>query len=312
MLNIGPSLGTLALSRDSAFEIPEFKLRGSYPEGTTSFLRITNSAGGELAEFEGTVTAKGIHYLQAPDDVKDIPHGANFQLYVQYPDMEPVCLHYGTVIRTEPRFPLETVVSPEDAAKQFKADFSEGYVGPMWKPLGGKASLMIHTWTAISQAPSLGPNYSLFSAASARWLWPLSMDSMTIVVKVVNVGAGKFNVILCGDYLLQSWIGIQFETGISNNKLHVLTGDGGALSWDIRESVNNTTSNGDVYTIKYNHLLNTIACYKGTSLEPVIEWEDTDNIVPHGEGFRYTGLSWHTSLFTPGVEPTAWEAKDGV
>ncbi|QFG10256.1 minor tail protein [Mycobacterium phage DyoEdafos] len=311
MLSVGPIMETLTLTVGSAFEIPGWKLRGEYPAGTTSHLVFTDAAGGTLGEFEGTVSAKEIHYLQAPDDVKDIPHGANFQLFVTYPSMQPQCLYYGTAIRKEPRYPLSTVVSPEDSAVQYKANFIGEYIGPMWKPMGnGWGSLGIHTHALISEVPSMGPNYSLFSSAAARWLWSMNMDSVTIVVRVLNVGAGKFNVIVCADYQMQTYLGIQFETGISNNKVHVITGDG-PLDWDYQgAAVDNTTANGDVYTIKYNDLLDTISCYKGTSLTPLIEASGLD--VPHGEGFRYTGLAWNTALLSPGVEPTAWEAKDGV
>ncbi|ALA48442.1 minor tail protein [Mycobacterium phage Lolly9] len=313
MLNLAPTMETLALSAGSAFEIPGWRLKGAYPAGTVAKIVFTDDAGGLLGEFPGSVTAKEIHYIQTADDVKNIPHGANFQLFVQYPASQPICTHYGTVIRREPRYPLSTVVSPEDSAVQYTANFIGEYIGPMWKPMGnGWGSLGIHTHALISQDPSMGPNYALFSEACARWLWPLNMDSVTINLKVLNVGAGKLNVIVCGDYTLETYMGIQFETGISNNRVRAITGKG-PLEYDYQgTAVNNTTANGDVYQVKYNFLSNKLALYKGTSLTPLLEWEDVDNIVPHGEGFRYTGLAWQTSLFTPGVEPTAWEAKDGV
>lgn len=305
-------MATLSLSAGSVFEIPGWKLRGDYPNGTTAWVVFTDAAGGLLGQFNGTVTGTEIAFLESPDAVAHVPHGANFQLFVQRPGGQPECKFYGTVVRKEPRFPLATVVDPESTAQQFKANFVGNYIGPMWKPVGnGWGSLGVHTWLLYPDTPSMGPNYALFSSAAARWLWSLNMDSVTINVKVLNAGAGKFNIMLCGDYELESWLGVQFETGLINNKVHVVTGDG-PLGWDVQKSVDHTTESNDVYTVKYNFLSNTVACYEGTDLTPVIDWEDEGNLVPHGEGFRYVGLGWSTSLLSPGVEPIAWEAKDGV
>lgn len=312
MLSKDSQMDTICLSLGGQLSIPDWQLRGSYATGTEAQIVIRDDAGAELARFDGTVTKVGISFLEEPDAVKDIPHGANFQLLVTVPGEEPEAKRYGTVIRKEPRFPLAEVVQPEDVARIYKADFIGQYIGPMWKPMGGKGSLAIHTHGLISNLPSMGPNFALFSDAAARWLWPMNMDSVSINVKVLNVGAGKFTVAVCADYAMNTWLGIQFETGIVNNKVHIVTGTGPITAVYQDNAVANTTANGDVYTIKYNALSNTIACYKGTSLTPLIEWTDEDGVVPHGEGFRYTGLIWNTSLFTPGVEPTSWEAHDGV
>ncbi|OYN81790.1 DUF7264 domain-containing protein [Mycolicibacterium sphagni] len=311
-LSVAPTMMTLALSVGSRLDIPATRLRGIYPPGTVAWLVIEDDAGAELAAFDGDVTATGISFSEDPEDVNDIPHGANFRLFVQRPNEAESVKAYGTVVRAEPRYPLKTtVVSPEDAAKQYTANFQQASVGPKWKSMGG-SGLAIHNWGVLGRPNTLGPNYTFNSAASARWLYEMNMDSITVVFRVWSLGAGKMNVLVCGDYALNSYVGIQFDTGPINNRVRVITG-AGPLSWHHQgSSVNNTVGNGEYYTLKYFHPGKQIALYKGTNLTPLISWVDESNIVPHGEGFRYTGLSWNTSVLTPGVEPSEWEARDGV
>lgn len=301
-----PQMDTLTLSLGSGLR-KTYRELNDMPSGTEARLNVWDNSGAIIGEFRGymsTQSRKIIEFAEPEDYVSAIPHGASFALYVEYPGLEPVMSSYGTVVRLEPRFPLAPATDITDTAMQWVDNFNRSYPGPKWVPLGGKVN--------IHNGSSLGPNYPGFNKAAARYVYPMMMDSVTIVVKVNNMGAGKFNVMLCGDFSMTQWLGVQFETGLVNNKMHIVTGNGPTDWNETGTVVNNTTVSGQVYTIKYNHLLNTVSVYKGSALTPMVEWTDDSNVLTHGEGFRYTGLGWSTSLFAPGVEPTDWEARDGV
>lgn len=299
-------MGTLTVSAGTGFRVVyrEFE---NVPLGTIGRLIIQDDTGMVLAEFIAEQQDQGFYFEEPAESVKHVPHGAHYSLLIKYPGVEPFMASYGTVVRAEPTFPLAPPVDVSDHTVHFSDNFAGEYLSPTWIPVGGNNSLEIHK--VGLNPPTMGPKYPLMTTAAARWHAPMSMDSVTVVVKVYNHGAGKFNVAVCGDYSMKSWLGVQWETGLVNNRIWLVKGTG-PTTWDyVGSAVNHSTVSGSVYTIKYNFLDDSVACYKGTSLSPVI---DGSVVVPHGDGFRYTGVSWSTALLSPGVEPSAWEAKDGV
>lgn len=319
MLSLSPKLETISLTANGALNIPAISLRGTYPDGAEAELVFTDDAGITLLTLDGDFSSGvGIAFEADPATVANanLVAGTHFVIFVTLPWMDPYAGWYGTVIRSEPNYPLAPTVDTSNNMVQFTANFIDGSAGPKWIPTYG--SIAVHTQSLISQDPSLGPDYVLISAfgkAAARWYAPMSMDSVTVAVKLINNGDGLFNVMVCSDYSMNTYLGIQFSTDVANTAkqfVQAFTGSGPTGGNLQGSPVSHNVVNGDTYTIKYDSLANTLSVYYGTSLTPLLSWVDNGNIVPHGAGFRYTGLGWFTSLLAPGCEPTAWQAHDGV
>ena len=315
-IGLAPKLDTLNLSKDETFiqSIP-LKQGQTYASGTTAQIVIKDDAGITLATWSGTVSGTTASFSQTDvAALNAIPHGANYDLLLTYTSGKVEKFAYGRVVRNENRYALAPSQVTTNYALQFADNFTRTYVGKFWVPRNSSVGISIHDNTSIfSSAPrTMGPNYSLFNSAGCIWYSPLNSDSCTITASMVNLGAGKCTLVVCSDYSMTSWLGLQFETGISNNRLWVVKGSSPTAFTTLSSPVNNTLTTGDVYVVKYNNVSRTISCYKNGSLSPIISWPDTTDQIPNGAGYRYTGLVWNTSLFAPGAEPSAWSAQDGV
>lgn len=314
-VGVAPKLDTLYLSKGETF-IQSLTLRygQSYPTGTTAQIVIKDDSEITLATWNGTVSGNVASFsVTTVSALNDIPHGAKFDLLLTYPAGNIIKHSYGRVVRAENRYPLVPTQDTTNLALQFADTFDRDYVGKYWVPRSSNNAISIHDHLG-SQPSSLGPNYALFKDAATLWYAPMNTDSVTITVSMLYVGDGKFTVVLCSDYSMSSWLGLQFTTGLFNDKLRVLKGTGPTTYTDApgMVAVNNLVANGDNYVIRYNNQSRVLTCYKNSNLSPSISWTDTNDVIPNGAGYRYTGFVWNTNLFTPGAEPTSWTAKDGV
>lgn len=181
-------------------------------------------------------------------------------------------------------------------------------VDPGWDALEG--DLAIHQW--ILRPNTLGPNFPLaFQDAAAVWSVEAGSDSVRVVINVLNRGAGKFTVALCSDDAMTNWLGIQFETGLVNNKVHTCLGTGPTSYSRPGDSVWQLTENGAVFTILYDHPAKRLSLFKGQHFgSPIISLVDSGNVVTHGVGNRHVGFVWESSALAPGVEPAGVEVFD--
>lgn len=318
-IGLSPKLDSLHLTRNATFvQSVELGQGKTFPLGTVAFIVVRDDAEIVLARFEGTVTGSTASFSQYDlDELNDIPHGAKFDLMLEYADGQVDKHSYGVVVRSENRYPLVASQVTTNYALQFSDTFDRSYVGKYWVPriafnqIFGGNSISIHD-NSGSTPNTLGPNQALFSDASALWYTPMNSDSVTITASMVNAGSGKCTLIVCSDYSMTTWLGVQFETGLINNRLWVVRGNGPTTWTTLGTSVANTLTTGDNYVIKYNNQSRTIACYKNSSLSPVISYTDTNDAIPNGAGYRYTGIVWNASLLQIGAEPSSWSAKDGV
>lgn len=311
-----PKLGSLSLTRDGVCRYVYTLPSGStFPRGSYGTLRFTDSAGGGYCEpVDGDISddMRSITFWLEPEVVNAVPAGANFEVFVSVNDYD-YKVRYGRVARAEASYPLVPAQNSSNYALQFSDSFERDYVGNYWIPRSSANAVKIHN-NPFSIPNTLGPNYAFFKEAAVLWYAPLNTDSATINVTMRYVGDGKCTVVLCSDYSMKSWLGLQFSTGLFIDRVKVVRGTGPTTFVDApgQVSVNNLIENDDNYVIKYNDQSRTIACYKNSDLSPLIQWTDGDDVVLNGPGYRYTGFVWNTALLTPGAEPSEWSAKDGV
>lgn len=307
-------LSTIPLSRGSALK---YELRGKpgdyWPRSGTAYVVFYESTGAVIATVEGTVNPESLLFEAEPAEVAFIPHGAGFELFVT-PDETgvPVMVRYGTVTRREVRFPDAPATDISDTALLYADDMQRSIVGPRWRKIGGKCAIY-DDWISLHPKRALGPDSVFFDRAAVLWFAPLNLDSVTVNVSMVNAGAGKSTVVLGSDYNMSSWVGVQFETGIVNNRWHVVVGHSPqGDDYEIKATVDAKSNNGDSALIKFNHSARQITAFRNNGATPILSWTDENESLPSGEGFRYTGFSWISSALARGVCFYDWWAKDGI
>lgn len=180
-------------------------------------------------------------------------------------------------------------------------------VDPRWTVLDN--GVAIHRWPL--RPNTLGPDNVFFSDAAVVWDEEIGTDSVRFVMNVLNRGAGKFTVALCSNASMTNWLGIQFETGLVNNKVHTCLGTGPTDYTRPGESVWQLTENGAVFTITFDLPSKTLSLFKGERLEkPIIQLVDSGDFVSHGVGHRHVGLVWEAAALSPGVEPAGVEVYE--
>jgi hypothetical protein len=196
---------------------------------------------------------------------------------------------------------------------QFSDTFERKEVGKYWLSRTDWNAISIHDHP-LNIPNTLGPNYAFLNSAAALWYAPLNSDTVTVRVSMMYLGDGNCTVVLCSDYSMKTWVGVQFSTGIFNDKIRIIRGKTPTTFDDVPgfRPVDNIVRNNDVYVIRYIRENRSVSCFKNNGAMPVAYWEDTNDLIATGPGYRYTGLMWRTSLFTPGAEPSSWSAKDGM
>jgi hypothetical protein len=178
--------------------------------------------------------------------------------------------------------------------------------------LTGGTPSVTHTTTGATTLYGAGAQNNLLSTSDSamRWYTPLNTDSPLANVSMLNEGHGQTVVILCADILLSTYLGVLFDSNADT--VQACVGTGPTTVTLEGSSVANTPANGDNYTVAYNDTTDTLAVYKGTSTSPLLTWVDSSEIVPHGPGYRYTGLAWINPASTNGLQISGWAAQDQV
>jgi hypothetical protein len=314
-IGLAPKLNNLQLSKGQTFTASYVLGSNTYPTGTTASIVIYDDSEIVLATWTGTVSGVTATFTQTAPDT--IPHGSKFDLFLIYSNGNKIKHSYGIVVRNENRYPLNPTQITTNYALQFNDNFDRTYVGKFWVPRTSTTAIAIHDNGAA--ANTLGPNVGFGKDAGALWYAPLNTNSVTVTVSVVNNGNGQFTIVLCSDYSMSTWIGVQIEQNILGAQMmRVVKGTSPTAAGNAAgfTTVNSSYATGDTFTVKYNDQTRNISCYKNTGLSPVVSYTHSVGYIPVGAGYRYTGLMWNTAFLNPwtgvGPEASLWAAKDGL
>jgi hypothetical protein len=277
-----------------------------WPDGF-AWVRFLDSSGGLIAQLDGEVDTTAITFSYQPADTDGVPAGAGFEIFLETDD-GPYKIRYGRVIRKEVTFPDSPASTNVFHALQFRDTFQRTALGSKWVAVSGR--------TSIHNNPGIEPNgvgnaYTLFyNASSIRYFQPFNSDTVKTSITMLNPGAGKTTMILSADQRFTSFVGVQFDT-TGTDTIHIVVGTS-PTAMIAQNAVTTTIADYDRYMAFYDELTNTVYVYKGDSLTPVLTWEDTGHLVPHGPGYRYVGFAWQASLLTTGPQITNWVGQDDV
>lgn len=301
--------GTLELTQGALNIDFENRFPGNFPPGVDSRLVITDSSKGVIAEWDGDIHGHLINYTVPGEQTRLIPVGAQYSFFVTWSDGEEYQWEHGYVARLESQWPSALARQPENQPLSFSYVPSSA-VGNRWQKRGGTGALKSWDNSLFGLPHGLGVDNAFFVSAAAVWDTPLATNSVKGMARTLNAGPGKSAVTLCSDDNMTSYLGIQFETGVFTNRIHIVHGTGPVTMTDLVDPVNNTVANGDTYPYIFDEASKTLSVYKGSSLDPIIEWTDENNLIPLGQGYTYCGVNFIASLLNPGTEFSYLAMKD--
>jgi len=320
MLNT-PRWSTLTLSKGKVFSNVWQAIRDDFPANADTKIEFFDSSGNIIASVEGEVRERQLFYkIEPPSPLDDVPRGAQYEISIVTED-GPYLFEYGHVARREASFytPGASLIKPNES-RVFIDPFGRNSVGRKWIPIWGQPS-MHSIGSGEGQRWGMGPNIGLlFAECAVRYYRPLGGDSFRVKFQVYAVpgsaigvgGTGKLQAFFGSDITSHIGFGLEIEHGLVNRKVHT-----GVISaptdLDYTGTANETFNYDDFITVDYSDIEKIYRVYKNEDiLNPIIEWEDTDQELPKGRGYRHFGFAWDASLTATGPLVTAVEIQDYV
>lgn len=282
----------------------------SWPVEATVQTFFYDTAGGIIADIAGVVNPDAITFDVDPAEVDIIPAGAHFETFLTTNAGKKHQIRYGQVIRKEAYFTNAPAQDTSNYALQFRDNFYSrtGLVGSKWVPVLGKPTIFDNG----GNPNGAGPHTVFFVDAAMRYFAPMNTDSITLSFNLLNPGAGKTGLVVCSNATMTSYLYAMFESGSSNNYIHLGVGEGPISLEDQVPDVSHTVVNGTNYKLRYDDFTKRLSLFNSAMTSEYCHWIDEDERVPHGLGYRYFGANWQASLLSSGVQITQISAQDGV
>lgn len=314
-----PSLGTMSITRDGVFRYTYHLPGDTFPPGTAAYIVVTDRGGGELAQFEGVVSANRVDWFEQPDMLEFIEDGSNYEVFVAVPPEGTYKVQYGRVVRHEARYPLRPTNLEAFNAALYEDSLNREIVGPNW--LAKKGKVAMHpvsngdaptNWAlAVRNNPFFSP-LTLFQQAGVIWYAPTRSDSVEITVGLLDGGNGDCTIVLCSNVTMTKWLGVRFHDALgSGDDIQVVLGGGPTTMGAVGGSYSHIVpDDGQTYRIRYDHGTRNVSVYIGSSLTPVLETNTQSTSALHGLGYRYLGAVWNGSFDDTGPMLYYWKAQD--
>ena len=144
-------------------------------------------------------------------------------------------------------------------------------------------------------------------------------DAHKVTVTIGSVAPGKTRLVICSDADFTKYYGLEIETGLINNKFHIIKGRGtdalldGYIFSEVDKFDTTTvfTAVGDQVSVWYDRAHDMIRGYKGAT--EVVQLAVDPREIAHGVGNRHHGVAVGVDLvfsLNPGALPTAYTAVD--
>lgn len=310
----------LVLSRGEQFEPPPLMAVAhgyhEWPTGPEVSVNTVfyDSAGGVIADIAGTVTSDKILFDTAPEDVDLVPAGAQYETFLIDGEAKKKQVRYGQVIRRQAQFFNTAARVTSNRALQFRDNFytRTGLVGSKWFVTNGRPTI----YDRGAEPNAVGPNFTFFTTAAMRFYAPLNSDSFVMSFNLMHIGAGDAAVIVASNAAMTSYLYVSFrdpgllEGGIDTVRMGIGSGPI-ALNHQVAP-VPHTVANNANYKLRYDDLTKRLSLLDAAMATEIVGWTDSDEIVPHGPGYRYFGMNWTASLFDLGFGLTTISAQDGI
>lgn len=299
------------------------------PSGTTVRIVFLDSAGGELVQFPGTVDRFTLQFNEPYNSVDIVPNGAGFYVYVQRPDDDETDEHmvrYGSVFRRELTFPNSPSTAVSTVVRQFEDSFQRppGAVGGRWKVLIGRPVIFDNVdWFGLGEdhPNTVGPQYAFYSRYFMYYYQPFNDDTVEMSVSLTRKGTGKTIVTLAQNSAASSFLYVGFN---GNNTVELGYGNApdignvftptGALEPQIEPVALTLPGNSGLgtYKIRYDDVTKKLGFYNEDKTVKYCEWEDDEDVVPHGKGYRYFGVAGNSNITDSGAQVAYIKAQGAV